>query len=51
MKNQKTLRLKDYLRLTSLSNDVRYDKYSRSLDKSGDATKKNRYNIKDSTNK
>jgi hypothetical protein len=28
MKSQKNLKLKDYLRLTSLSNDVRFDKYN-----------------------
>lgn len=32
MKNQKNLRLKDYLRLTSLSNDARFDRYNKSLD-------------------
>lgn len=31
MKNQKNLRLKDYLRLTSLSNDARFDRYNKSL--------------------
>ncbi len=34
MKNQKNLRLKDYLRLTSLSNDARFDRYNKSLDSS-----------------
>lgn len=33
MKAQKSLRLKDYLRLTSLSNDAKYDKYAKSLSK------------------
>lgn len=27
MKNQKSLKLRDYLRLASLSNDAKYDKY------------------------
>lgn len=34
MKSQKNLKLKDYLRLASLSNDARYDRYSKSLNKS-----------------
>lgn len=33
MTNQKNLKLKDYLRLTSLSNDSRFDRYSKSLNK------------------
>lgn len=33
MSNQKNLKLKDYLRLTSLSNDSRFDRYSKSLSK------------------
>jgi hypothetical protein len=33
MKSQKNLKLKDYLRLTSLSNDVRFDKYNKSQPK------------------
>lgn len=33
MKSQKNLKLKDYLRLASLSNDVKYDRYNKSLNK------------------
>jgi hypothetical protein len=33
MKHQKNLKLKDYLRLTSLSNDVHYDKFNKSQTK------------------
>lgn len=39
MSNQQNLKLKDYLRLTSLSNDKKFDKYSRPMNKSSQIKK------------
>lgn len=46
MKNQKNLKLKDYLRLTSLSNDSKFDRYSKSLTKDKKMIKNNFLEVK-----
>lgn len=38
MKNQKSLKLKDYLRLSSLSHDSKFDRYHNSLPKNNKST-------------
>jgi len=46
MKNQKNLKLKDYLRLASLSNDAKLDKYGKSLNKTKKNLEVNNYSLK-----
>lgn len=41
MRDQKNLKLKDYLRLASLSNDSKFDRYSNSLTKNKPSTNEN----------
>lgn len=45
MVNQKNLKLKDYLRLTSLSKDSKFDRYSKSLTKKSIKAEPNNNNL------